>query len=284
MTAANAIMLPRRQGEPRGILDRWRRRGNHMRMQDTVFYKKTRPSVGVRPLSSVLKTLHLLDLLASGPTAMRASDIAKSSKMSRATAHQKLVTLVEAGWAEQTADGSYRLTLQATRVGNAALAQAGIGERVVPILQRLVTESGETASLAVLDGKHARIVQRVESDGILRAELRVGALLDLDHSASGRVLVAFADPSVLDRLRKQQVSLPPERLLAQVRREHFAPSSGRSFVGVHAVAAPVFDGGGACIAALSLVGPLPRFSVERTRPPLMRAATAINDSIRGKRA
>jgi DNA-binding IclR family transcriptional regulator len=253
-------------------------------MQDNVFHKKTRPRVGVRPLSSVLKTLRLLDQLGSGEAAMRVIDLARSTNMSRATAHQKLVTLVEAGWAEQTADGTYRLTLQAIRVGNAALVQAGIGERVTPFLQRLAAESGEAASLAVLDGNHARIVQRVESNGILRAELRVGSLLELDHSASGRILVAFADPSVAERLRKQRVSLPADKLLAQVRREHFAPSSGRSYSGVRGVAAPDYDAGGACIAALSLVGPLPRFSIERMRPPLMRAATAINDFIRGRKS
>lgn len=250
-------------------------------MQDAVFHKKTTGGGGVRPLSSVLKTLQLLDCLGSSQTAMRVTDIAKSTSMSRATAHQKLVTLVEAGWVEQTLEGSYRLTLQATRVGNNALSQAGIGERIEPILQRLVAESSETASLAVLEGQHARIVQRVETGGVLRAELRVGALLDLEHSASGRVLVAFAGPAAIERLREQNVPLPADKLLAQIRRENFASSSGRSFAGVRAVAAPIFDTGGGCIAALSLVGPLPRFTIERTRPPLLRAADAINSFIKG---
>ena len=84
-----------------------------------------------------------------------------------------------------------------------------------------------------------------------------------------------------ERLRKLHVSLPGEKVLAKVRREKFAPSSGRSFLGVRGVAAPIFDAGGACIAALSLVGPLPRFTIERTRPPLMRAAASINEFILG---
>jgi IclR family transcriptional regulator, KDG regulon repressor len=252
----------------------------NIRMKDDVFYSNTN---GVRPLSSVLKTLRLLDELGASQTPMRLAEIAKASGMSRATAYQKLVTLVHAGWIEQTTGGAYRLSLQATRMGLAALTQASLGERIVPFLQRLAAESGETASLAVIDGRHARLVQRVESGGILRAELHIGSLLDLDQSASGRVLVAFADPSVIARLRKMDVPLPNERLLAQVRREQFAPSSGKSFEGVKGVAAPIFDAGGLCIAAVSLVGPLPRFTIDKTRPPLMRAAAAISDFIRGQR-
>ena len=110
-------------------------------MKDDVFYKKTLPGAGVRPLSSVLKTLRLLDHLGSGHNPMRLVDVAKANGMSRATAHQKLVTLVQAGWAEQTRDGAYRLTLHATSVGIAALSQASLGERVMPFLQKLVAES-----------------------------------------------------------------------------------------------------------------------------------------------
>jgi IclR family transcriptional regulator, KDG regulon repressor len=253
-------------------------------MADIVFHTKTRDSGGVRPLSSVLKTLRVLDVLGAQPKVMRAVEVAQATGMSRATAHQKLVTLVHAGWVEQTKDGAYRLSLHASRIGNAALMQASLGERVLPFLQELVVETGETASLAVIDGTNACIVQRVESNGILRAELRIGSLLDLEHSASGRILVAFASPALLEQLRRSGAALPDPKLLAQVRRENFAPSSGKSFAGVRAVAAPIFDAGGACIAALSLVGPVPRFTVERNRAPICRSADAINAFIRGQPA
>lgn len=252
-------------------------------MTDVVFYSKTTPG-GVRPLSSVLKTLRVLDLLGREQKVMRGIDIAKATGMSRGSAHQKLVTLVQAGWVEQTPEGGYRLTLHASRVGNAALAQASLGDRVVPFLQRLVNETGETASLAVIDDDKACIVQRVESAGVLRAELRVGALLDLADSASGRVLVAFADEAQRERWRAAGTPLPDAKLLAEARRTCFVPSSGKSFDGVRAVAVPIFTANGTCLAALSLVGPLPRFSIEKTRAPIRRCADEINAFIRGTSA
>jgi DNA-binding IclR family transcriptional regulator len=236
---------------------------------------------GVRPLSSVVKTLGLLDVLGSTTRPMRLVDVARTSRMSRATAYQKLLTLIHAGWAEQTEQG-YRLTLHATRLGQAALEQASLGDRVIPFLEKLVAQSGETASLAVLEGAGAHIVQRVESTGVLRAELHIGAVLDLAESASGRVLLAFADEAVLQALKKQKVAIPDAKLLAQVRRDSFATSSGRLVKGVRAIAAPIFDRPGRCIAALSLVGPLPRFSVDKLRPALLRSADRINAFLKGE--
>jgi DNA-binding IclR family transcriptional regulator len=226
----------------------------------------------------VLKTLALLDVMARQEKPTRLADLARLAHMSRATAHQKLVTLAQAGWVEHTG-GAYRLSLHAAIVANAALQQADLGERVVPFLEELVAEAQETASLAVIEGGAACIVQRVESVGVLRAELHVGAMLDLSNSASGRVLVAFAKDSLLEAWRRRKVELPDQKIVSQVRREKFAISSGLSFAGVRAIAAPVFDSQNNCVAALSLVGPLPRFNAARLRPPLEAAAARISASL-----
>src|SRR3954471_11523528 len=102
---------------------------------------------GVRPLTSVLKTLAVLDVLGRSPRPMRLVDVAAAVKASRPTAYQKLLTLVQAGWVEQTAAGAYRLSLHAAHMGEAALEQASLGERATVIMRELVNEVRETASL-----------------------------------------------------------------------------------------------------------------------------------------
>jgi DNA-binding IclR family transcriptional regulator len=248
-------------------------------MEDGVFYRKTEPKGGVRPLSSVLKTLALVDVMARHGRPARLADIARAANMSRGTAHQKLVTLLQAGWIEQV-EGLYRLSLHATQIASAALEHADLGERVVPFLEDLVVKAKETASLAVIDGVSICIVQRVESTGVLRADLHVGALLDLQHSASGRVLAAFARERMLDEWRRRKVPLADAKVLEQVRREKFAVSSGMSYEGVRAIGAPVFDSRGECAAALTLVGPVPRFDVNRLRPLVEKAAARMSDHMR----
>lgn len=239
---------------------------------------------GVRPLSSVLKTLAILDLLGKSDRPMRLVDVSQALRASRATVYQKLVTLVAAGWAEQTADGAFRLALHAARVGEAALRQGNLGERSKALLEALVREIGETASLAVISGIEAELVQRVEAEVVVRVQREVGYRMPLDQSASGRVLTAFASDAARAALREKGAQLASDSLLRDVRRKRFAVSSGRDVAGVQSVAVPVFDADGSCVSALSIVAPLSRFDAPRYVKPLLRAAGELTALLAGRPA
>ncbi|MGG5823855.1 IclR family transcriptional regulator [Falsiroseomonas sp. HW251] len=237
---------------------------------------------GVRPLSSALKVLALLDRIAARRGGVRPSAIAAELGEGRATVYQRLLTLVVAGWVEPVEDGRYRLTLRAARIARAAAEQAGLGDRAMHLLEALVAETQETASLAVLEGIEPCIVQRVEPAGILRAELRVGASLSLSGSASGRVLVAFADGATLERLRAAKADLPSRAVIEEVRRTGLAVSSGYMILGIRAAAVPVLDETGRCVAALSLVGPETRLDPDAWVAPLKRAAARLSAMLEGR--
>lgn len=236
---------------------------------------------GVRPLSSVLKSLAVLDALTRSNRPMRLMELAQTLDESRATTYQRLLTLGEGGWVEQTDDGAYRLSLQAARAGTAALEQANLGERSTAVLQELVLEARETASLAALSGIHAQIVKRVEADVVVRAQVHVGTLLSLDQSSSGRVLTAFATPEQRELLARKGAVLASPALLREVARKGYAVSSGKDVPGVRSVAAPVFDAKGACLFALSVVAPTTRFDAARLVRPVLRGAEKLGALLRG---
>lgn len=238
--------------------------------------------MAVRPLSSVLKTLAAFDCVAAATEPVRVADIARQLGEARGAAHQRLVTLVEAGWIEQTPDGRYRLTLRVVSHAASALEQANLGARFSGVLEDMVTQSGETASLAVLDGKDAVIVRRVESRGVLRADLRVGTHLRLDRTAFGRVLVSFARPEILERLRAQGVDLPTDEVIAQVRSSGYAISEVEGPRTVSAVAAPLLDAQGECIGALALSGPFTGFDTDKCAQIVVAAAAASAGRLRGE--
>jgi len=236
---------------------------------------------GVRALSSVLKSLAVLDALTRSNRPLRLMEVAQSLDESRATTYQRLLTLSEGGWVEQTADGAYRLSLQAARAGNAALEQANLGERSTAVLQELVLETRETASLAALTGVQAQLIKRVEAEVVVRAQVQVGTLLSLDQSASGRVLTAFAAPEHRELLARKGAPLASAALLREVARKGYAVSSGKDVPGVKSVAAPVFDAKGACVLALSLVAPTARFDEARLARPVMRSAEKLTALLAG---
>jgi DNA-binding IclR family transcriptional regulator len=230
------------------------------------------PSGGVRPLSSALKTLEVLGVIGRAERPLRLVEVAAQVKGSRATTYQRLVTLIAAGWVEQTADATYRLSLRAARMGEAALRQAGLGERATQVMEELVAEVGETACLAVIHGIHAELVKCVESDVVVRVQRTVGTLLSLNQSAAGRILTAFAPDEYRTLLVKKGGALASEAVLREVRRVRHAASTGRDLPGARSVAVPVFDADGACVSALAIVAPVSRFNALRYITPLARAA------------
>jgi DNA-binding IclR family transcriptional regulator len=248
---------------------------------DTSYSDRIQQRTGVRPLSTAIKTLELLDVLAGSPRAMKLPEIAKAGGLSRATAYQRLLTLIEAGWVEQDEELRYRISMHACRAGAAALEHADLGHRMQPVLEALVRQVKETASVAVLDRGLPCIVSRVDSESLLRAEQKIGTVLSLAGSASGRVLAAFADDATLARLREGSEPVASEEILSTVRSEGYALSSGYTHSGVIAIAAPIFNFQRRCIATLSLVMPETRFRLEAFKGPLLQAAETITKMQQG---
>lgn len=238
------------------------------------------PPQPVRSLSTALKTLQLLDYLGTLDRPVRLSEAAADLSGNRSTIYQRLVTLIEAGWVEQTDDSRFQLTMRAVQVAGAALEQASLGERTLPVLRRLVAECRETASLAVIQNLEPIIVQRVEAGGVLQARAQLGTSMELPTSASGRVLIAFASADELAALRAAGAEFPDDDTLAEVRRTGVGTAAG--LLGVGAVAAPVFDHRQRCIAALSLVGPATRFDVAGLSQPVLDGAKELSILLGGR--
>lgn len=253
-------------------------------VMDTSYSNRIQPQSGVRALSTVLKTMAVLDVLGQSSRGMKLPEVAEAMALSRPTAYQRLLTLIEAGWVEQDEDMRYRLSMHACRLAAAALEHADLGSRATVILEKLVQQVQETASLAVIDRGMPCIVARVDSESLLRAEQKIGTTLSLEGSASGRVLTAFADEMTLARLRTSGEPFATEELLAATRRDGYAISSGYTHSGVVAIAAPIFDLRDRCMATLSLVMPETRFEIDRVKQQLLDAAEAITRIQQGKQS
>lgn len=219
--------------------------------------------MAVRSLSSTLKTLAICDVVAKSPSAMRLADVVRATGDGRAATYQRLRTLVDAGWMEQSEHGAFRLSLRFQLFAARALEQANLGTRAADLLHEIVMESGETASLAVLDGVDALIVNRVESRQMLRADLRIGTRLALNATASGLALTAFAAPSDLRRIAALGGRIADEAALAETRRLGYGVFAPKEPGSVSAVAAPIINGDGFCVAVIAVSGPTTRFDHER---------------------
>jgi DNA-binding IclR family transcriptional regulator len=235
---------------------------------------------GQRLLGSALKCLALIEDLAAAPGPLGVTDIARRTDSRRGTVHQQLRTLIAAGWVEQLQDSRYRLTLRAVSIGTAVLEQADLGSRVLPTLTTLAAETGETASIAVLDGGTAMLLQRVAADRALRADIKPGTRMPLALSASGRVLVAFASEHELHEVREAGVELPPEPVLVAARREGYAFQDEEYLEGMSSMAVPITATKLGTVA-LAITTPAGRFNLKKLLPKLVAAETELSQLLGG---
>lgn len=238
------------------------------------------PRSSTAPLSSGVKLLRLLAAIGETTEPFRISDLARQVGASRAEVHRQVVTLHVAGWVTQLANGSYALTMRAAHLGHAAMAHTGLFDRATALIGTLAERVGEVASLAVLDDNVIRVVQRADPGRALRVTVALGARMEIWSSASGRALVAQAEPGLIAKLRQGGVRLPTPADLASIRAQGYATSIDDPDDDLLAVAVPVGADPRAATAALSVLGPRDRIDVDQAVAELKRTAIDVNNLLR----
>ena len=187
------------------------------------------------------KAVAVLAALEQGPLAL--GELVAVTGLPRATAHRLAVALEAHGLVRRDAEGRFGLGLRLAALGRAAVGP--LGDLARPALEQLRDTTGESVQLYVLDGDGRRCVASLDSPNELRTIVPVGAVLPLDRGSAGRVLAGDRRPWV--------------------------ESVGEREAGVASVSAPVVDGSGEIVAAVSVSGPIER----TTRQPGRRYASAV---------
>jgi IclR family transcriptional regulator, acetate operon repressor len=152
-------------------------------------------------------------------------------------------------------------------------ARSGEGRRQLaelaePAMRRLAEESGETVNLMVHTPQGAEAVAQVDGRHVLGASNWIGRPVPNHCSAAGKVFLAFgrADSGgPLEALTARTIVHPDQlaRDLEQVRARGFATIVDELEMGLTAVAAPIRDGAGTVVGALSVAGPTARLGPSR---------------------
>jgi DNA-binding IclR family transcriptional regulator len=195
--------------------------------------------VSVSGVGVLDKAISILDALEPAPLPL--SGLVAATGLSRATAHRLALALEVHGLVGRDGDGRFCLGPRMARLDLPALAG--------PALARLRDATGESVQLYVRHGDGRLCAAALESPHGLRTIVPVGAVLPLAVGSAGKVLAR--QPEALERGWAQSVE---ERQR-----------------GVASVSAPVRDGNGEVIAAVSVSGPLER----TTRAPGRRYARAV---------
>jgi DNA-binding IclR family transcriptional regulator len=240
-------------------------------------------------LSTVAKTLTLLQAFTFDEPVLGVSDLARRLGLGKSTVHRMLTTLLHEGFVAKTPDDRYRLGFKLYELGQQVVNGLELREVAHPFLEELRNESKETTHLAVLDGTEVIYLERIESPSTLRLFGRVGRRMPAHTTSSGKVILAYLPPEATDaviatglrRLGPRTITTRAMfvKALEDVRAQGYAVSMEESEAGVTSVGAPVFGHDGSVIAAVSVAGPslrMNRESVPRYVRMVRHTAAAIS--------
>ena len=229
-------------------------------------------------------------LITAGRPAML-KDIAHMSGMPPAKAHRYLVSFQRMGLVSQdAASARYHLGPFALTLGLSALATLDPLRLATPILDELCDEIGMGFGLAVWGSSGATIVRYIDTGDAISVCLRVGRVLGLHDSATGRCFSAFFNPSVIqparaaeltaiagkDKQMRHQLESEQATVIEDARREGIARAGGSHTPGINGLSAPVFDYTGQMVAAITAVGTAGQFDADCHSTEALKVKAAAN--------
>jgi IclR family pca regulon transcriptional regulator len=255
-----------------------------------------RPDVASGYSQSLERGLAILSALASGPTLLGVSELARAVDLSRSTAHRYVATLTKLGYLDQDpATRKYRLGPRVLDLGFSAINSMELREIAAPHLQQLSDETGHTVNMAILDDVEIVYIERCRASQHGQREidlnLHVGSRLPAYCTSLGKVLLAYlAAPrrrETLDRI--EFVRLGPNTImsktalcseLARIRSRGIAVSNEELASGLRSMAMPIHAQQEEAVAAVNLAVHRSLGSMEdlvaRLSPALERTVTEIS--------
>jgi len=203
---------------------------------------------------------------------MSLTEIAAETELARPTARRLLLTLQELGYV-RTESGSFALTPRVLRLGMAYVGSLGLWEMARPHMEQLVSQTGESSSMAQLDGSDIVYVARVAVPKLITLRVQIGTKFPAPQTSQGKVLLAGLTRAELESVLAEpsragvpvlQVREPDEldEELSTVRARGWALADEELARGIRSVAVPVRDGNGVVRAAMNVTVNAVETSVE----------------------
>jgi DNA-binding IclR family transcriptional regulator len=224
---------------------------------------------------AVQRAVRLLKAVSAARPERGLTELARAVGLNKTTAYRLLTALESEGLVERgpAAEG-YRPGPELVALGSRALGAAELRFAARTELDALAQATLETATLEVLVGRDALILDEAVGRHVVGSLPSIGTRWPAHATSTGKVLLAFLPDedrgartaAPLARVTARTIAAPGalRRELLRVRERGYATSAEELEPGFVAVAAPVRGPDGRVVAAMSVGGPKARLTSERT--------------------
>jgi len=224
--------------------------------------------------------LRMLQLFDRSRKVLSAAEMARALQIPRSTAFRIAQTLEHLGFLVRENE-AYRVGPAVLRLGFEYIASLEFSELARPIVERLRDDTGFSAQLVIRDGRDVVVVLKAAAQSAFASNVNVGTRMPAHATILGRVLLTGTDDRALAALYPAaslpKVSAKSPRTLAELKRlvnedraRGFAVSESFFEQGISAVAAPVRDGTGHVVAAISITAQRPTLDPAELRERLVK--------------
>ena len=234
----------------------------------------------LRSIGRALDVLNCFD----GQTPLSLKDIGKRIDLPESTLFRVLLTLEKHEYLQRHRDGTYQL---APKLVFGWLAQAANRVRDIarPEIEQLANQFNETVSVAYLFDDRIHVLDCMETFHEIRMTNKIGRVLPPHCSAMGKVITAFQDRALADRIlevyglapRTEKTIVDRHKLFKEfeeVRKAGVACDREESIRGGICFGAALRIEGKPVVAAISLSTPVMRMTKEREKE--IQAAVSVS--------
>jgi DNA-binding IclR family transcriptional regulator len=238
---------------------------------------------------SVRRALEIFEFLLQLDAPTTIGEIVSALSIPKSTAYELVRTLSDSGYLEPSRrGGGIFLGRKLFELGMAYRAQVDLLRDGSQIVEELRNDCGETVQLSVLENDMMLVLLKEEGSHPVRIISRVGSRVPVNWAASGRLLVSDLDNDELISLLSKSVRQSPtgratveiDKFIQQVRKarkQGYFSELNETNEHAGCVAAPVIDGSGKCVAAISIVAPEHRLTKANREALTKKARDAAAD-------
>jgi IclR family acetate operon transcriptional repressor len=241
------------------------------------------------------KACDVLEAVSAQRDGIGQAELSARLGLPRTTLYRILAGLVARGLLRQDpARRVYSLGFRLLEMAQSVWSTPDLPAAAAPELRHLRDMTGETAYVAALEGREVVSLGKYEGAHERRSAARLGDRKPLHCTSQGKAILAFLPEAEREALLRRlplrpltQHTLTDRRRLAAAlriaRARGFATDDEEIVLGVRCVGAPILDGEGRVLGAISIAGPAWRMTVERLEllgPEVAAAGRRIGAQLR----